>query len=185
MYGAGIGGSGPDDDIGVVLLGAEGPGQGSTSQVQPLVWTAFEERNGEVSPNGRWLAYESDESGQLEIYVRPFPEVERGRTQVSTGGGTQPLWGRSGRELFYRNGAAVMVVPVETDPIFAAGSPEMLLEGQDPPNPPSNGGRAYDVSLDGQRFLMIKADGGSENTPPHFILVQNWFEELKRLVPTN
>ena len=81
------------DDIAIASLEAEG-------LVTPLLETTFGERNTEVSPDGRWLAYESDESGQLEIYVRPFPDVDGGGLwQVSTGGGTQPLWVRSGREL--------------------------------------------------------------------------------------
>ena len=70
-------------------------------RVETLVQTTFTERNGEISPDGRWLAYQSDESGQFEIYVRPFPDVNSGRWQISTGGGTRPLWARRGRELFY------------------------------------------------------------------------------------
>ena len=72
-----------------------------THQVTPLVQTPFTERNGEVSPDGRWLAYEANDSGSFEIYVRPFPDVASGRRQVSTGGGRQPLWARNGQELFY------------------------------------------------------------------------------------
>ena len=74
---------------------------GKDRQIEPLVQTPFFERNGEVSPDGRWLAYESNESGQFEVFVRPFPDVNKGRWQVSTGGGTQPLWARNGQELFY------------------------------------------------------------------------------------
>jgi Tol biopolymer transport system component len=70
-------------------------------RVQPLVQTRFAERNGEISPDGRWLAYDANDTGQFEIYVRPFPDVGRGHWQVSTGGGTRPLWSHSGQELFY------------------------------------------------------------------------------------
>ena len=72
-----------------------------THAVTPLVQTPFSERNGEVSPDGRWLAYEANDSGRYEIYVRPFPDVTKGLWQVSTDGGTRPLWARSGQELFY------------------------------------------------------------------------------------
>ena len=103
VFGAlGDGGTAQDeDDIGIVALEAAGSGGSSTRAVGPLLQTAFGERNAEVSPDGRWVAYESNESGQDEIYVRPFPDVESGRWQVSTGGGTRPLWARNGRELFY------------------------------------------------------------------------------------
>ena len=166
-----------EDDIGIVSLEAEG-------EVSPLVQTAFNERNAEVSPDGQWLAYESDESGQLEIYVRPFPDVDTGRWPVSTGGGTQPLWARDGRELFYRSGAAVMVVSIQTGSPFVAGSPAVVFER---PYLVGPGGRAYDIAPNGQRFLMLRegADGDSQNAPPdRFIIVENWFEELRRRVPT-
>jgi serine/threonine-protein kinase len=167
------------DDIGIVSLGG-----GADKAVTPLLATMFEEENADVSPDGRWLAYESDESGQLEVYVRPFPKVDAGRWQVSTGGGTQPAWARSGRELFYRSGDAVLSVPVETSASFVARNPVVLFKGQ---YAPTLGGRNYDVSPDGRRFLMLKvaAAGASAQTPPaRFTVVENWFEELKRLVPT-
>ncbi len=97
----------------------------------PLLQTPFGEQNPEVSPDGRWLAYSSDESGSDEIYVRPFPDIDAGgRWQVSTGGGVQPLWARSGQELFYRNGEAVIAVSIDTDPSFTQGNPEVMFEGQ-------------------------------------------------------
>ena len=165
------------DDIGIVSL--EG---GADSAVAPLLDTTFNERNAQVSPDGRWLAYESDESGQLEVYVRPFPDIDSGRWQVSTDGGTQPVWARSGGELFYRSGDAVMSVPVEASASFVSRNPEVLFEG------PSLGGRNYDVSPDGQRFLMLKlgtSGTDAQDTPPaRFTVVENWFEELRRLVPT-
>ena len=100
-------------------------------RVQPLVQTPFDERNGEVSLDGRWLAYESNDSGQVQIYVRPFPDVNKGRWQVSTGGGTQPLWARNGQELFYLapNGT-LMSVRVERGTTWAAGTPTKLIDGQ-------------------------------------------------------
>ena len=136
------------------------------------------------SPDGRWLAYESDESGQLEIYVRPFPDVDGGGLwQVSTGGGTQPLWARNGRELFYRNEAALIAVAVQTEPNFTPATPEVLFEREYAGGP---GGRSYDVSPDGEQFLMIKESSGEVTTAPQrFVVVQNWFEELRQRVPTN
>jgi eukaryotic-like serine/threonine-protein kinase len=173
-----VGGS-QQDDIGIVSMDGKGG-------LTPLLQTTFGERNGEVSPDGRWLAYESDESGRLEIYVRPFPGVDGGRWQVSTGGGTQPLWGRNGRELFYRSGEALMAVPIETGSSFVARNPAVVFKGQ---YAPSFGGRSYDVSPDGRRFLMLKvaASGAdTQNTPrTRFIIVENWSEEMKRLVPVN
>lgn len=132
--------------------------------------------------------YESNNSGQLEIYVRPFPNVDSGLWQVSTGGGTKPLWARNGQELFYRAPTgAVMSVRIERGATWAASTPTKLFEGRY-----FLGGatfvRTYDVSPDGQRFLMIKLGGeGSDETaaPASLIVVQNWLEEVKRLVPTN
>ena len=100
-------------------------------RVQPLVQTPFVERNGEISPDGRWLAYESNDSGQFQISVRPFPDVNKGHWQVSTGGGTQPLWARNGQELFYLapNGA-LMSVRVERGTTWTAGTPTTLIDGQ-------------------------------------------------------
>ena len=133
-----------------------------------------------MSPDGRWLAYSSDESGRGEIYVRPLPDIDAGRWQVSTDGGTQPLWARNGMGLFYRNGEAVITVSVETDPSFVAGNPEVLFEGQ---YVGGLSGRSYDVSPDGEQFLMIKQVEDVSATS-QIIVVLNWFTELERLMPT-
>ena len=143
--------------------------------------------NAEVSPNGQWLAYESNESGRNEIYVRPFPNVDADKQQVSTNGGTQPLWARNGQELFYESMGTLMRVPVKTGATFERGTPEKVFDAPYLVRPPGGPlGRMYDVSADGQRFLMIKETSGADERPPsaRIILVQNWFEELKRLVPT-
>ncbi len=144
-----------------------------------MLETTFEESYPQVSPDGRWLAYVSNESGSEEIYVRPFPDIDAGRWQVSTGGGTQPLWARSGQELFYRNGEAVIAVPIETDPGFTQGNPEVVFEGDYLMN---QGGPNYDVSPDSERFLMIRQVTSSAATP-QIVIVQHWFEELERLAP--
>ncbi len=157
-------------------------------RVTPLVRTPFTEENGIISPDGRWLAYEANDSGRLEVYVRPYPDVNVGRWQVSTGGGNRPLWARNGRELFYLSpSGSLMSVTVENGPTWTASVPTMLLkQSLFVSSPGATVGRTYDVSADGQRFLMIK-QGTSEQTaaPPQIIVVQNWVEELKRLVPVS
>jgi serine/threonine-protein kinase len=149
----------------------------------PLVQTAFVEANGELSADGHWLAYQSNESGRPEIYVRPFPNVATGKWQVSTSGGTRPLWARNGQELFYESMGALMRVPLTTGSTFAAGNPTKLLDGPYFFGAP---GRTFDVSPDGRRFLMIKdADVPDAPAPSaRLVLVQHWFDELKRRVPT-
>ena len=167
----------------LVLLPLEGD-----RRPRPLVQTPFDELNAEVSRDGRWLAYESNESGRNEIYVRPFPNVDGGKWQVSTNGGTQPLWARNGQELFYESMGALMRVPLTTGSRFEAGAPRKVIDGPYLFRSPGLGlGRMYDVSADGQRFLLIKASGETAERPPspRIILVQNWFEELKRVVPAS
>ena len=162
-------------DLGLLSLEGEGA-------PEPLLDSEFGERNGEISPDGRWLAYQSDESGEDRIYVKPFPDVDRGRHLISAGGGSEPLWSPDGTELFYRSGDRLMAVPVRTEPAFEAGSPEVLFTG----SYAFQIGRDYDISPDGQRFLMIKLAETTEGRErSHVVLVQNWFEELKRLVPVD
>ncbi len=99
--------------------------------IRTLVRTSFQEDVGEISPDGRWLAYQSDSSGRREIYVRPFPDVGGGQWLVSTSGGVEPLWARNGRELFYRGANdAVMSVPIESRSTWAAGTPRQIFEGR-------------------------------------------------------
>jgi len=156
-----------------------------------LVKTPAEEYNAEISPDGRWLAYQSNSSTAFEVYVRPFPDVESGLWQVSTAGGTEPLWARHGRELYYRAPTgAVMRVSIAPGSTWKAGTPTELFTAAryalgasgDLTSSPF---RMYDVSADG-RFLMMKnADGPAQPAPaPRIVVVRNWFEELKRLVPT-
>ena len=149
-----------------------------------LLETEFRERNAALSPDGRWLAYQSNESGQFEVYVRPFPDVNSGRWQVSSGGAQWPLWSPDGRELFYQGSGSMMAVPIETEPTFTPGTMELLFDL----GPYLGGGnRRIDIFPEGNRFLMLKTGGGSNATAAatSIIVVQNWFEELKRLVPTN
>ena len=100
-------------------------------RVESLVHSPGQDGNAEVSPDGRWLAYDSDESGQFEVYVRPYPDTDRARWQVSVGGGKQPLWSRDGRELFYRDFAGTLLsVPVTGNPTFTAGRPQKILDNR-------------------------------------------------------
>jgi serine/threonine-protein kinase len=141
---------------------------------RPFLSTPFNEGEPMFSPDGRWIAYQSDESGRFEIYVRPYPGPG-GKWQVSTEGGASPRWRRDGRELFYRKGGKLMVVSTTTRPSFKASPPQELFEG------PYLG--SYDVAPDGQRFVMIKRDD-REDVNAQVNVVLNWTEELKRLVPT-
>jgi serine/threonine protein kinase/Tol biopolymer transport system component len=160
---------------------APSTGSGQARNAQLFLRTPFNESVPKFSPDGRWLAYVSDESGRYEIYVQPYPGPG-GKLQISTEGGTEPVWNRSGRELFYRNGGKMMAVDIATQPNFAAGKPRMLFEGKYQPSP----GTApnYDVSPDGQRFLMLKPVEQAQSAPTQINVVLNWFEELKRRVPT-
>jgi Tol biopolymer transport system component len=152
----------------------------SDRKVQPFLRTRFNESAPRFSPDGRWLAYISDESGRFEVYVQPYPGPG-GKWQVSTDGGTEPVWNPNGRELFYREGDKMMAVDVTTQPSFSAGKPKMLFEGPYLPTPVTFPN--YDVSPDGQRFLMLKSVDQSQAAPTQINVVLNWFEELKRRVP--
>lgn len=157
--------------------------------VEMLLSAEYNQLHPSTSPDGKYIAYMSGESGNaLEIYVRPFPDVNNGKWQISTGGGESPLWSPDSRELFYRNGAAVMAVSIDTKPAFSPGKPRMLFQG-----PYATGYQespAWDISPDGKRFLMIKQPTGpnpasTTTGPKKIIVVVNWFEELKKRVPAD
>ena len=153
----------------------------SDRKAQPFLQTRFNEGAASFSPDGQWLAYLSNESGRPEIYVQPYPGPG-GKWQISTEGGTEPVWNRNGRELFYRSGNKMMAVQVTTQPSFSAGKPTTLFEKEYAASQFPATGVAYDVSADGQRFLMVKET--DQNTAVAQInVVLNWFEELKRRVP--
>ena len=147
---------------------------------QPLFQSQFNDRKAMISPDGHWIAYESNESGR-QIYVRPFPNVEEGKWQISSDGGAEPVWAPRGPELFYRNGEAMMVVGIKTEPPPRQGSPEVLFTGR---YHSSETVINFDISPDGQRFLMIKEAGQEEGQSGQINVILNWFEELKHLVPT-
>ena len=157
---------------------------------QPLFATEFVETQAAVAPDGRWLAYVTNETGQAEVYVRPFPEVDNGKWQISTNGGMEPRWRRDGKELFYAVGQfnvgkvkGIAAVAIDTASGFHAGKPEVLFSG----DYGLGLGRSYDVTADGQRFIMLKAitkpSTDIESQLTNLVTVENWFDELKRLAP--
>lgn len=164
------------------------PGEG---EPQPVVATNAREHSPVISPNGEWIAYVSDQSGQAEVWVARFPEGT-GQELISDGGGDEPLW--SPRELFFRGATedgpgplSLMVVTISVTDRLGIGPPQVLFPVTNPSENErfrigGNGGPSYDISPDGSRFLMIK-----RSDPPvtEIIVVQNWFEELKRLVPAD
>ncbi len=156
---------------------------GSDSAPRPLLATEFDEMAMSVSPDGRWLAYQSDETGRTEVFVRPFPDTDAGKKQVSSGGGHAPLWSRDGRGLFYLSGSntmmAVRVAPGESIDI---GPPEPLF----PVRPELLGAEylyytPWDVAADG-RFIMARLVSGDLNQGGTLVVVENWFQELKAKV---
>ena len=125
-----------------------------------------------ISPDGRWIAYRSEEGGRSEVYVSAYPGPGA-IYPISTGGGTVARWSPTGRELFYRNGDKMMAVPIETSPSFRAGAPKELFERSASPG--------WDVDPNGKRFLMLKrSDGGPIG---RISIVLNWVDELRRRVP--
>ncbi len=143
-------------------------------KLQPLLAGPFNERMPAFSPDGRWLAYVSNESGRPEVYVRPFPGAGP-RWQISTNGGQLPRWARDTGELFYREGPKMLAVTVVTSPPFSASKPRLLFEKTAVLD-------EFDVTADGARFVMI--DKSEEPAPTQINVVVNWHEELKRKVPT-
>jgi len=144
----------------------------------PLVATPASELGGQLSPNGRWLAYHSNESGRYEVYVRPFPNVSSGKWTISTSGGQRALWSRDGKELFYLVGSSVMRVAVSGhESTFRADAPEELFSG---PFDPSG---MYTISGNGTHFLMVEADPDAR--PTQLNVVQNWAEEVRRLATSS
>ncbi|MEQ1911355.1 MAG: protein kinase [Vicinamibacterales bacterium] len=166
-------------DLGLLFLDGSRP-------PEMLLNSGADEMNGEVSPDGHWLVYEDSQSGRAEIYLRSFPNVRQFVRQVSTSGGTRPVWDRNGREFFYYvSPDTIMAVPVTrkgNDVDF--GTPQPVVKR--PFSSPANAGRHYDVSADGSRFLLLKeATASGEQTPerPQINFVQHFDEELKRLLP--
>ena len=150
---------------------------------QPFIASRYVECCSRFSPDGNWIAYVSDELGLNHVYVSPYPNPNAKWLVSGEKGGAEPMWSPDGNELFYRSGNRMMVISVQTEPTFRPGRPEVLFEGSYVTSRLGRPGMSYyDISPDGQRFLMIKAIEGSTG---QINVVQNWTEELKRLVPTN
>ena len=147
--------------------------------------STFDENAAALSPDGKWLAYESNETGVDEVYVRPFPDTDAGKWQVSTAGGAAPVWGHSGRELFYvgqQGGRKMMVAAIDTRPSFSVRERRALF--------PLGAEyhidlwyASYDVTPDDQHFLLARVVGsGDGSEAARLIVVENWFEELRERV---
>ena len=154
----------------------------------PILETRYDDAYPDFSPDGRWLAYASDETGRTEVYVQAYPGPGP-RRQVSTSGGTGPAWSRDGRELFYTTTQTVggqatltkmMAVPVTLQPTFTTGTPRQLFEGR---YGATGGIRSYDVTSDGRRFLMVQQKERPPLNAAEIIFVQYWLEELNARVP--
>jgi serine/threonine-protein kinase len=152
---------------------------GDTAAVALLAEPNINEHSPVLSRDGKWLAYVSDESGRWELYVRPFPNVDDGRWQVSTAGGSEPIWAHSGREIFYINAAGeLMATEVQTTPTFMTGQHRVLFQTTDYYTYAFH--PQYDVTPDDQRFIMIRFRGVGESG--ELIVVENWLEELEERV---
>ena len=154
-------------DIGVLTL------TGERREVRWLLETPFGERDATLSPDDLWMAYVSDQSGEEEVYISRFPNVSDGLIAVSTGGGRDPMWGPHGDEVFYKSPQGMMAARVETAPTFRVVSREPLFEEFNTDR--RNSG--YDIDPDG-RFLVVRQE------PTRIEFVQNWLNELQRLVPS-
>ena len=177
VYGVGPVATGGSPTLDLNVAGTAGTGTGS---IEPLIATEFDERNAEISPDGRWIVHESAESGRPEIYVRPFPDASANRWQISTEGGRQPVWDPSGDRIFYLSPAgAMMAVDVDTTAEFEAGTPRTLFDGRFETGP----GRSFDIDPEADRFLMIKEVDAIP--PPRFdvVIVEGWAQELTARVP--
>ncbi len=155
-------------------------------KARPFAQTKFDEGSPRFSADSRWISYSSSESGQSEIYAQEYPGPGP-KIQISIGGGTDAVWKRGGGELYYRNGDNMMVVAVAMRPPFTAAKPRVLWEGRynhgqnSMCGPPGPGSSNYDVTADGQRFLMVK-EGERDAPPTEIRVVPNWSEEVTRLV---
>ena len=154
----------------------------SDRRVTPLLDSRFDEMYPEFSPDGRWLAFTSNELAERsEVYVQPFPGPGA-KYQISNEGGTEPLWAKNGKQLFYRRSGQVWAVDVQSGSGFEAGKPRLLFEK--PLYLTGSPVRGWDISPDGQRFLMVKVEERNPQPITEMIFVENWAEEIKQKAPT-
>ena len=171
-------------DVGVLTMEGEGT-------VEMLLDADFNEAHPALSPDGRWLAYLSDETGQPRIYVKPFPNVDDGLWNVSLGMGRFPVWSPDGRELFYESPTTgMMVAQIETEPTFSSETPEPLFNVSAILGTLGDAiaGRRFDLAPDGDRFIVRipETTAGTDDASTsgsQIVVVQNWTEELNRLAP--
>jgi eukaryotic-like serine/threonine-protein kinase len=152
---------------------------------RPWLNTRFDEDQPDWSPDGRWIAYSSNESGRLEVYVQAYPGPGP-RYTVSRDGGNSPAWSHDGRELFYTaedpdGKVTMMAATITTTPRFSIGTPQKLFQGI---FTVSSGSRSYDVTADGRRFIMVQPHEQAPRPVSQIVIVQNWGEELRRIAPT-
>jgi eukaryotic-like serine/threonine-protein kinase len=157
-----------------------------SAEFQDFLTAEWNEENAEISPDGAWVAYQSDESGELRVYVHSFPVVT-GQRPVSPGLGTDPIWSPDGARLYYRSGSKLMAVDVTTEPSFTAAAPELLFDVPQNLTRTLGAGRVrnWDVHPDGDRFIMMgspEGEGGDGAAPrlANVYIVVNWFEELRQ-----
>jgi serine/threonine protein kinase len=159
-----------------------------------LLQEDYAETQPRVSPDGRWMAYVSSESGESHIYIRPFPDLNQGKKQVSASAGKSPLWSPDSRELFYRgigpDAGAVLAVSLESEPTLKLGNPKILFRGSYAMNTNLGGVYYWDIHPNGKKFLMIKPPGTPDDesvtdNPRKINIVLNWLEELKQRVPVD
>jgi serine/threonine protein kinase len=161
----------PEGRLDIEMLPLDG-----SDKIQPFLQSPFNQSFPSFSPDGRWVAYQTDESGRWEICVQPFP-TPSGKWMISTEGGQYPSWARTGREIFFLNGDKMMSVDVQTQPAFKAGTPRLLFQTTG-----YLGVGNYTVAPDSQHFLMVKQDDQA-TSPKELNVILNWSEDLKKRAP--
>jgi eukaryotic-like serine/threonine-protein kinase len=153
---------------------------GADTVARHLVATGFDEGGASLSPDSRWLAYVSNEQGNNEVFVRPFPDVNGGKWQLSSGGGSAPVWAHNGRELFYVSRGKMNVVAIHPGPPFSADPPRVLFTVPDRVRAGSMERGTFAITPDDQRFLMVRDNDWTEMAgTPTLVVVENFFEELR------
>jgi Tol biopolymer transport system component/DNA-binding winged helix-turn-helix (wHTH) protein len=164
-------------DIWTLPLEDPGSDRPKAGKPEPFLVTPFDERAPMISPDGRWLAYESNESGRSEVYVQPFPRAT-GKWQVSVGGGDRPVWSRKAQELFYRNSDGIMVASYSVRGLaFVVNKPRLWTAKKDL-------GMYFDLAPDGKRFVIVKGGEPQKSSSEQVMLLENFFDELRRRAPT-
>jgi len=145
-----------------------------------MVATGYDEQGSALSPDSHWLAYVSNEQGENEVFIRPFPDVNGGKWQVSSGGGSAPLWAHNGRELFYVKGRNMNVVEIHPGSVFSAEPPHVLFAIPDGVRVGSPARGTFATTPDDRRFLMVRDNSWEDMAgKPTMVVVQNFFEELR------